>query len=74
MIARESQQDHQEERKERVLPEEEVATGDNLAHSQEIISDNEAKTYENKYFHSSHISSLNEPPGNCIKDLEFESG
>ena len=74
MIARESQQDHQEERKERVLPEEEVATGDNPAHSQEIIPDSEAKTYENKYFHSSHISSLNEPPGNCIKDLEFESG
>ena len=51
-----------------------MATGDNLAHSQEIIPDNEAETYEDKYFHSSHISSLNEPPGNCIKDSEFESG
>ena len=46
----------------------EMATGDNPAHSQEIIPDNEAETYEDKYFHSSHISSLDEPPGNCIKD------
>ena len=77
MIAGESQRDHQEEHEGRVLPEEEMATEDNPAHSQEIIPDNEAETYENnenKYFHSSHISSLNEPPGNCIKDLEFESG
>ena len=51
-----------------------MATGVNLAHPQEIIPDNEAETYEDKYFHSSHISSLNEPPGNCIKDSEFESG
>ena len=35
---------------------------------------NEAETYEDKYFHSGHTSFLNEPPGNCIKDLEFESG
>ena len=39
-----------------------------------IIPDNEAETHEDKYFHSSHISSLNEPSGNCIKDSEFESG
>ena len=51
-----------------------MATGDNPAHSQEIIPGNEAETYEDKYFHSSHILSLDEPPGNCIKDLEFESG
>ena len=51
-----------------------MATGDNLLHSQEIIPDNEAETYEDKYFHSSHISSLNEPPGNCIKDSGFKSG
>ena len=52
---------------------EEMATGDNPANSQEIIPDNEAETYEDKYFHSSHISSLNEPPGSCGKDSEFES-
>ena len=73
MIAGESQRDHQEEQEERVLLAEEVATGDNLVHLQEIIPDNEAETYEDRYFHSSHISSLNEPPGNCIKDSEFES-
>ena len=50
-----------------------MATGDNPAHSQEIIPGNEAETYEDKYFHSSHISSLDEPPGNCIKDSEFKS-
>ena len=74
MIAGESQRDHQEEQKERVLLVEEMVTGDNLVHSQEIIQDNETETYKDKYFHSSHISSLNEPPGNCIKDSEFESG
>ena len=47
---------------------------DKPVHSQEIIPDNEAETYKDKYFHSIHISSLNEPPGNCIKDSEFESG
>ena len=50
-----------------------MATGDNPAHSQEIIPGNEAETYEDKYFHSSNISPLDEPPGNCIKDSEFES-
>ena len=74
MIARESQRDHQEEQKERVLLAEEMTTGDNPVHSQETILDNEAEIYEDKYFHSSHISSLNEPPGNCIKDLELEPG
>ena len=74
MIAVESQRDHQEEQEERVFLAEEMATGDNLVHSQKIIQDNEAETYEDKYFHSSHISSLNEPPGNCMKDSEFESG
>ena len=74
MIAGESQRDHQEEQEERVLLAEEMATVDNLVHSQEIIPDNEAETYEDKYFHSSHISSLNKPPGNCIKDSELESG
>ena len=74
MIAGESQRDHQEEQEERVLLAEEMATGDNPVHSQEIIPDNEAETYEGKNFHSSHISSLNEPSGNCIKDSEFESG
>ena len=74
MIAGEFQRDHQEEQEKRVLLAEEMATRDNLVHSQEIIPDNEAETYEDKYFHSSHISSLNEPPGNCIKDSEFESG
>ena len=73
IIAGESQQDHQEEQEERVLLAEEMATGDNLVYSQEIIPDNEAETYE-KYFHSSHILPLNEPPGNCIKDSEFEFG
>ena len=53
---------------------EEMATGDKPVYSQEIIPDNVAETYEDKYFHSSHISSLNEPPGNCIKDSEIESG
>ena len=47
MIAGESQRDHQEEHEERVLHEEEMATEDNPAHSQEIIPDNEAETYEN---------------------------
>ena len=51
-----------------------MATGDKPVHSQEIILDNDAETYEDKYFHPSHISSLNELPGNCIKDSEFESG
>ena len=51
-----------------------MATGDNLVHSQEIIPDYEAETYKDKYFRSSHISSLSEPPENCIKDSEFESG
>ena len=74
MIAGESQRDHQEEQKERVLLAEEMTTGDNPVHSQETIIDNEAETYEDKYFRSSHILSLNEPPGNCIKDSEFESG
>ena len=74
MIAGESQRDHQEEQEERVLLAEETATGDNLVHSQEIIPGNEAETYKAKYFHSSHISPLNEPSGNCIKDSEFESG
>ena len=74
MIPVESQRDHQEEQEERVLLAEEMATGDNPVHSQEIIPDNEAETYEGKNFHSSHISSLNEPSGNCIKDSEFESG
>ena len=74
MIAGESQRNHQEEQEERVLLAEEMATGDNLVHSQEIIPDNEAETYKGRYFHSSHISSLNEPPGNCIKHSEFESG
>ena len=74
MIAGEYQRDHQEEQDERVLLVEEMATGDNLVHPREIIPDNEAETYEDKYFHSSHISSLNELPGNCIKDSEFESG
>ena len=73
IIAEESQRDHQEEQEERVLLVEEMTTGDNPAHSQEIIPDNEAETYEDKYFHSSHNSSLNEPPGNCRKDSEFES-
>ena len=53
---------------------EEMATGDKPVYSQEIIPDNVPETYEDKYFHSSHISSLNEPPGNSIKDSEFESG
>ena len=74
MIAGESQRDHQEEQEERVLLAEEMATGDNLIHSQEFIAGNEVETYKDKYFHSSHISSLNEPPGNCIKGSEFESG
>ena len=74
MIAVESQLDHQEEQEERVLLAEEMATGDNPAHSQETIPDSEVETYEDKYFHSNYISSLNEPPGYCIKDLEFESG
>ena len=34
MIAVESQQNHQEEQEERVLLAEEMATGDNLVHSQ----------------------------------------
>ena len=51
-----------------------MTTGDKPVHSQEIILDNDAETYEDKYFHPSHISSLNELPGNCIKDSEFESG
>ena len=74
MIAGESQRDHQEEQKERVLLAKEMTTGDNPVHSQKTMLDNEAETYEDKYFHSSHISSLNEPPGNCIKNSEFESG
>ena len=74
MIAGKSQRDHQEEQEERVLRAKEMATGDNPVHSQEIIPDKETETYEDKYFHSSHISSLNEPPGNCIKYSEFESG
>ena len=53
MIAGESQQDHQEEQEEHVLLEEEMATGGNPVHSQEIIPDNEAETHEDKYF--SHI-------------------
>ena len=73
-IAGESQRDHQEELEERILLAEEMATGDKPIHSQEIIPDNEAETYEDKYFHSSHISSLNKPSGNCTKDSEFESG
>ena len=73
-IAGESQRDHQEEQEERVLLAEEMATGDKPVYSQEIIPDNVPETYEDKYFHSSHISSLNEPPGNSIKDSEFESG
>ena len=70
MIAGDFQRDQKEEQEERVLLAEEMATGtgDNPVHSQEIIPDNEAETYEDKYFHSSYISSLNEPPGNCIKD------
>ena len=47
-----------------------MATGDNLVHSEEIIPHNDA---EDKYFHSSHVSPLNEPHGNCIKDSKFES-
>ena len=74
IIAGESIRDHQEEQEERILLAEKMATGDNLVHSQEIIPDNEAETYEDKYFQSSHISSRNEPPGNCIEDSEFESG
>ena len=73
-IAGESQRDRQKEQEERVLLAEEMATGDKLVHSQEIIPYNESETYEDKYFHSSHISSLNEPPGNCIKDSKFEFG
>ena len=42
MIAGESQRDHQEEQKERVLLGEEMTTGDNPVHSQETIIDNEA--------------------------------
>ena len=71
MIAGESQRDHHEEQEERVLLAEEMGTGDNLVHSQEIIPDNEAETYKDKYFHSSHISFLNEPPGNCITIYNF---
>ena len=59
MIAGESQWGHQEEQEERVLLAEEMATGDNPVQSQETIPGNEAETYEDKYFHSSHISSLN---------------
>ena len=73
-IVEESQQEHQEEQEEYVLLVQEMATGDKRVHSQEFIPDNEAETYEDKYFHSSHISSLDEPPGNCTKDSEFESG
>ena len=50
----------------------EMAIGDKHVHSYEIIPDNEAETYEDKYFHSSHTLSQNELPGNCIK--EFETG
>ena len=74
MIAGESQRDHQEEQEERVLLAEEMATGDNPAHSQETIPDSVVETYEDMYFHSNYISSLNEPPGYCIKDSEFEPG
>ena len=74
MIAGESQWNHQEEQEECVLLAEEMTTRDNPVQSQETIPDNEAETYEDKYFHSSHISSLNEQPGSCIKDSEFESG
>ena len=35
---------------------------------------NEVETYEDEYFHSSHISSPNALSENCIKDSEFESG
>ena len=74
MIAGDSQRDQNKGQGERVLLAEEMDTGENPDHSQEIIPDNEAETYEDKFFHSSYISSLNEPPGKCIKDSEFESG